>query len=155
MNGKSSMKPGAEEEKPIRLVWEGPGGGRVEAGGEVREFLAVVRQGVVWVHLGGKTFRFDRQVERSSGEAGQHRGREEADQLQRSLPRAPLPGTVIQVTVKEGDQIECGAHLATIAVMKMEHEVYAETDGRVLEVHVTEGNQVEEGDILVRIQPPA
>ncbi|HUI02536.1 MAG TPA: biotin carboxylase N-terminal domain-containing protein [Acidimicrobiales bacterium] len=64
---------------------------------------------------------------------------------------APLPGTVVKVTVSVGDTVAAGDTLVAIEAMKMEHEVQAPAPGTVTEVHVGAGEQVEAGRLLVVI----
>ncbi|HXQ44099.1 MAG TPA: biotin carboxylase N-terminal domain-containing protein [Acidimicrobiales bacterium] len=66
---------------------------------------------------------------------------------------APLPGTVVKVTVATGDVVSAGDTLIAIEAMKMEHEVKATAGGTVAEVHVAAGEQVESGRLLVVITP--
>jgi propionyl-CoA carboxylase alpha chain len=62
---------------------------------------------------------------------------------------APMPGTVLRVTVAVGDEVEAGDILVVLEAMKMEHGVKAITDGTVSEVLVTQGAQVDAGTVLV------
>ncbi|WP_075219693.1 acetyl-CoA carboxylase biotin carboxylase subunit [Acuticoccus yangtzensis] len=51
----------------------------------------------------------------------------------------PMPGLVVSLSVKEGDQVEDGQQLAVIEAMKMENVLRAERAGKVKAVHVAEG----------------
>jgi len=62
---------------------------------------------------------------------------------------APMPGTVLQVTVNIGDHVTKGQTLLVLEAMKMENEIMAPTDGVVHELNVTQGVSVNAGDILV------
>jgi propionyl-CoA carboxylase alpha chain len=62
---------------------------------------------------------------------------------------APMPGTVLRVTVAVGDEVKAGDALVVLEAMKMEHGVRAIADGTVAEVLVTEGAQVDAGSVLV------
>ena len=62
---------------------------------------------------------------------------------------APMPGSVIEVMVKAGDQVEKGAALMIIEAMKMEHTIAAPRAGTVKAVFFARGDQVQEGvDLL-------
>jgi acetyl/propionyl-CoA carboxylase alpha subunit len=74
-----------------------------------------------------------------------------ASQLAVGALVAPLPGTVVKVSVAVGDRVGAGDALIAIEAMKMEHEVRAVTAGTVSEVHVAAGEQVEAGRLLVVI----
>jgi len=65
--------------------------------------------------------------------------------------KAPLPGTIIQVLVKEGDTVTIGQKLLTMEAMKMENNVLAEKDGTVRSIKVKPGDTVLQNDVLVEI----
>ncbi len=56
---------------------------------------------------------------------------------------SPMPGKVVKVLVKAGDEVKEGQGLVVIEAMKMENEMKSPKDGKVVEVHVTEGQAVE------------
>lgn len=64
---------------------------------------------------------------------------------------SPLPGVIIEVSVKEGQTVKAGQKLAVIEAMKMENEISAESDGTVTAVHVSKGDSVLEGADIVTI----
>jgi acetyl/propionyl-CoA carboxylase alpha subunit len=64
---------------------------------------------------------------------------------------APMPGLVVGVHVRPGDEVKAGDRVATLEAMKMEHVVAAPRDGRVEEVGVREGEQVERGRVVARL----
>jgi acetyl-CoA/propionyl-CoA carboxylase biotin carboxyl carrier protein len=67
--------------------------------------------------------------------------------------RSPMPGTVLSVSVAEGDEVVAGQALLVIEAMKMEHTITAECDGVVADLAVREGNQVAVDAPLVTVQP--
>ena len=60
-----------------------------------------------------------------------------------------LPGTVIEVKVKDGDHVKKGDVLLVIEAMKMANDIVSEVDGTVQKVAVTVGQNVGLGDLLV------
>ena len=62
---------------------------------------------------------------------------------------APMPGKVVQVLVKPGDQVESGDGLLILEAMKMENRLVAEAVATVAEVRVSEGDMVEGGQVLI------
>lgn len=66
---------------------------------------------------------------------------------------APMPGKIVRVSVKAGDQVTLRQPLAVIEAMKMENELRATREGRVTEVHVQEGQSVEAGTLLLVVAP--
>ncbi|WP_417515580.1 acetyl/propionyl/methylcrotonyl-CoA carboxylase subunit alpha [Minwuia sp.] len=65
---------------------------------------------------------------------------------------APLPGKIIKVSVKPGDDVKKGDPLMILEAMKMEHTISASTAGKVAEVNFAEGDQVEEGTTLIALE---
>ena len=65
--------------------------------------------------------------------------------------RAPMPGKVIQLSVKAGDTVVKGQPLLTLEAMKMEHALNAPFDGVVDELAAELGAQVTEGAVLVKL----
>jgi propionyl-CoA carboxylase alpha chain len=63
--------------------------------------------------------------------------------------RAPMPGEVVAVKVRPGDEVSAGTLLLVLEAMKMEHRVAASRSGRVREVRARAGDQVRGGDVLV------
>jgi pyruvate carboxylase len=62
----------------------------------------------------------------------------------------PMPGMVVEVAVKPGDDVKKGTKLLSLEAMKMQTMLYAERDGRIAEVTVQAGSHVETGDLVVR-----
>lgn len=64
---------------------------------------------------------------------------------------SPLPGVIIEVSVKEGQAVKAGQKVAVIEAMKMENEIEAPADGTVTAIHVAKGDSVLEGADIVTI----
>ena len=64
---------------------------------------------------------------------------------------APMPGTVLDIMVKEGDVVKSGQVGVILEAMKMENELPAPCDGTVKSVNVTKGASVNTADVLVVI----
>ena len=64
---------------------------------------------------------------------------------------SPLPGVIIEVSVKEGQAVKAGQKVAVIEAMKMENEIQATSDGTVTAVLVNKGDSVLEGAEIVKI----
>lgn len=67
--------------------------------------------------------------------------------------RAPMPGLIVNVEVRETDLVEPGQGLVIIEAMKMENELRAETSARVERIHVANGEAVEKGQLLIDFAP--
>lgn len=66
---------------------------------------------------------------------------------------SPVAGTVIVVSVAEGDSVVAGQVVAVIDAMKMETRLEALCDGRVSDIRAQVGDQVEAGVLLVELDP--
>ena len=64
---------------------------------------------------------------------------------------SPLPGVIIEVSVKEGQVVKAGQKVAVIEAMKMENEIQASSDGTVTAILVNKGDSVLEGAEIVKI----
>jgi acetyl-CoA/propionyl-CoA carboxylase biotin carboxyl carrier protein len=64
---------------------------------------------------------------------------------------APMPGNVLAVRVREGDEVEAGQVLVVLEAMKMENNVPAPAAGTVARVLVAPGQQVQRAETLVEL----
>jgi len=68
------------------------------------------------------------------------------------LVRAPMPGTILSVSVKPGDSVKTGDILLVLESMKIKNEITAPQDGTIKEVYVGEGQYVKRREQLVDIE---
>ncbi|TDH61882.1 biotin/lipoyl-binding protein [Dankookia rubra] len=67
---------------------------------------------------------------------------------------APIPGRVVQVLVKEGENVSRGQVLAVLEAMKTELRITAPADGVVAHLGCAAGDSVEEGTEIVTLVAP-
>ena len=119
----------------------GPGGGQVVdvavTDGDAR--------GELVVHLPSASVPVSIDASRRRGKTARH-----ADGEQRIT--APMPGRIVRVLAKVGDDVELRQPVIVIEAMKMENELRAPKAGRVKEVAVETGASVEAGRLLVVIE---
>ena len=65
---------------------------------------------------------------------------------------APLPGTVIEVFVKEGDIIEAGQVILIIEAMKMKNSIRSTRAGKIAEVLTSINQTVAHKQVLVKFE---
>ncbi len=65
---------------------------------------------------------------------------------------APLPGVILELRVKEGDQVKTGDTLLVMEAMKMENNILAEHTGVIKEIKIRKGDAVLQGDLLIEIE---
>jgi glutaconyl-CoA/methylmalonyl-CoA decarboxylase subunit gamma len=65
--------------------------------------------------------------------------------------KSPLPGNIMNVFVKENDEVKKGDKLLMYEAMKMENIIYSEKDGIIVKIRVKPGDNILEGEILMEI----
>ncbi|MBY0315722.1 MAG: acetyl-CoA carboxylase biotin carboxyl carrier protein subunit [Bdellovibrionales bacterium] len=60
-----------------------------------------------------------------------------------------MPGKIVKVFVKDGDEVKAGSPLLVMEAMKMENEMKASSDVKISKVHVKPGDTVEAGATLI------
>jgi biotin carboxyl carrier protein len=66
--------------------------------------------------------------------------------------KAPLPGIIMNVLVKEGDEVKRGSDLLVYEAMKMENKLVSEREGIVKSIKVNPGDSILQGDVLLEIE---
>jgi biotin carboxyl carrier protein len=66
---------------------------------------------------------------------------------------SPMPGKLLAVRVKIGDNVKAGQPLAVIEAMKMENEIVAPLDGVVRTIALSAPATVEKGALLIEVEP--
>ncbi len=66
---------------------------------------------------------------------------------------SPIPGVIVSVNVKEGDEVKKGQPIVILEAMKMESEIPAPCSGKVAKVLVKDKSPVTEGQLMVSITP--
>jgi len=62
-----------------------------------------------------------------------------------------MPGKVVRVLVREGEEVREGQGLAVVEAMKMENAIRAPRDGRVTRIAAKLGDMVSPGVTLVEL----
>lgn len=65
---------------------------------------------------------------------------------------APLPGTIVDIFVKNGEDVEAGHVVLIIEAMKMKNSIRSTRSGKIAEVLVTVGQTVAHKQALVRFE---
>ncbi|RME06740.1 MAG: biotin/lipoyl-binding protein [Anaerolineae bacterium] len=65
--------------------------------------------------------------------------------------KAPMPGLVVSVPVKEGQEVEAGDVLVILESMKMQNELKSPRAGTVSRVRVKSGDNVERGQTMLSV----
>ncbi len=82
-------------------------------------------------------------------DGGETKGRKRASEP--GHVTAAMPGNVVEVLVKEGDEVKAGQAVLIAEAMKMETEIHANVAGSVKAIHVVKGDRVTPGEVLIEI----
>jgi len=107
-----------------------------------RHTVAVTGQ-QIWLAGGGRTWMLEELTEDSARPDDVHCG--DAELV------SPMPGSVVAVSVQDGELVEVGAVVVAVEAMKMEHSLRSPVAG-VVELLVAVGDQVKVGQLLARIK---
>jgi biotin carboxyl carrier protein len=67
------------------------------------------------------------------------------------LMSAPMPGTILDILVTEGQTVKKGEIILILEAMKMENEIAAATDGVVSKIYTSKSSTVSAGDPMLTI----
>ena len=65
---------------------------------------------------------------------------------------APMPGVILKILTKVGEQVSKGMPLLILEAMKMEHVISAPRDGTVAAINCKEGELVQPGGDLIELK---
>lgn len=66
--------------------------------------------------------------------------------------KAPMPGLVVKIPVKDGEEVEKGDVLLILESMKMQNELKAPRAGTIRRIRVSEGDNVEHKEALLGLE---
>jgi propionyl-CoA carboxylase alpha chain len=64
---------------------------------------------------------------------------------------SPMPGLVVSVDAKEGQEVKAGEGVAVVEAMKMQNIIRAERDGVIAKVHVAAGASVAADEVMIEL----
>ncbi len=91
-------------------------------------------------------------VQEPTGESGSAHAGVEGSQEDKLVVKAPMPGKVIKVYVKENEEVRKNQTLAIVEAMKMENEIKSSIDGLVKKIHVSAGDLVDSEKPLIELE---
>ncbi|HEY4800042.1 MAG TPA: biotin/lipoyl-containing protein [Bacteroidia bacterium] len=63
--------------------------------------------------------------------------------------KAPMPGLVIDINIKENDSVKKGDGLIVLQAMKMENIIKSPTDAVVKKIHIKKGDALEKNQVMI------
>lgn len=65
--------------------------------------------------------------------------------------KAPMPGLVLSIAAKVGDEIQKGDAILILEAMKMENVLKSQGEGTIKAIKITEGEAVEKNQVLIEL----
>lgn len=66
--------------------------------------------------------------------------------------KAPMPGLVLDIAVKEGQEVKEGDRILILEAMKMENSIMIQSNAVIKRIAVTPGQAVDKGQVLVELE---
>jgi biotin carboxyl carrier protein len=111
---------------------------------------AVRHEGKTYIQFNGMQFIVEDKKTREEGFQGTAGGSQE----EMLLVKAPMPGKVIKVNVKENEEVRKNQTLAIVEAMKMENEIKSSIEGRVKKIFVKPDDLVDSEKPLIELENP-
>ncbi|MCE5331135.1 MAG: acetyl-CoA carboxylase biotin carboxyl carrier protein subunit [Bacteroidales bacterium] len=65
-----------------------------------------------------------------------------------------IPGTIIHISVKEGDLVEEGAPLLILEAMKMQNRIEMPFTARIKKINVSVGDRIPKETLMIELEAP-
>jgi len=69
-----------------------------------------------------------------------------------AMVNSPLPGTILDIKVSEGEEVPQGQTLVILEAMKMENEIPSPVSGKISSIKIKKGDSVSTGDLLLTLE---
>ncbi|MBI3688738.1 MAG: ATP-grasp domain-containing protein [Actinobacteria bacterium] len=118
----------------------------VSHGGQVARYVVARDGAVLWLGHAGRAWALTEADQLTGAGTGAGAGSGAGGAV-----RSPMPGTVLAVSVAEGERVGAGQPLLIVEAMKMEHTVTAPVAGTVSALHARTGQQVRVDELLAMV----
>jgi biotin carboxyl carrier protein len=98
------------------------------------------------------TFFYSFDAEVVDAETKYQKHRKKIDDMEDNTISSPMPGKVVRILVKAGDQVKAGDTVVIVSAMKMESEYKVKSDRLIKEIRVKEGDTVSANQPLIIIE---
>ena len=105
--------------------------------------------GKVYVSINGEEFCIEKPDEKSKKDfAGEY-----AHIGEKGFVSTPMPGKIVKIMVKVGDEVRKNQTLVIVEAMKMENEIKSPTVAKIKKINFKEGDIVDTGQPIVELEP--
>jgi biotin carboxyl carrier protein len=66
--------------------------------------------------------------------------------------RAPMPGKIVRILRRQGDEVEANQGIVVMEAMKMQNEIRSPKRGKVAQLNIAEGDAVKLGDLIAQVE---
>ncbi|MCU4175243.1 acetyl-CoA carboxylase biotin carboxyl carrier protein subunit [Carboxylicivirga sp. N1Y90] len=68
------------------------------------------------------------------------------------LIKSYIPGTILEIYVKEGDKVKAGKSLLILEAMKMRNQIAMPRDGVIKSINVVTGDKIPKNHVMIEIE---
>ena len=72
-----------------------------------------------------------------------------------NLIKSYIPGTIIDILVKEGQVLKAGDSIIVLEAMKMYNDVQMPFKAKIVKIHIEKGQKIPKGFVMIEIEPVA
>ena len=101
------------------------------------------------IRVNGKSFQVT--VKDRFDELMHQLGMDKVSAYKVNVIKAPMPGLVLKLMAKEGDEIKTGDSLLILEAMKMENVIKSRGEGKIKQIRVKEQDAVEKNQVLIEL----
>ncbi len=130
-----------------RVMEIAPGKYSIEIDGKSKIVCCVINENKSYLDIDGLLLELMIPSEDNAAGGGTGAGLAEKDKIY-----APMPGKVVKLLVKEGDEIRKKQPMVIVEAMKMEHQVNALADGTVKKINFADGDQVDTDTPIIELE---
>ena len=107
------------------------------------------KDGKFLVNINGESFCIEKPEEKSSKNfAGEH-----THVGEKNFVSTPMPGKIVKISVKPGEEVRKNQTLVIVEAMKMENEIKSPIPAKVKKINFKEGDLVDTGQPIVELEP--
>jgi biotin carboxyl carrier protein len=66
--------------------------------------------------------------------------------------RAPMPGKIVRILRRQGDEVQANQGIVVMEAMKMQNEIRSPKRGKVAQLNIAEGDAVKLGDLIAQVE---
>lgn len=68
------------------------------------------------------------------------------------LIESHIPGTILRIEIKEGEEVKEGQILLILQAMKMDNKITAPFSGKIKKINVTAGSKIPKGELMIEME---